>query len=85
MRQGQCPKCSSSEVYCADQKGSKLGVTDPSYISIVTDKKWIPDVAIVGMVYYLCRSCGYFEQYALDMEKLTALDGCSNWRKVASP
>jgi predicted nucleic-acid-binding Zn-ribbon protein len=85
MLNGQCPKCSSSEVYCADKRGTQQGITDPSLISIVTDKKWIPDVAMVAMAYYLCRNCGYFEQYALDLAKLTALDGCSNWRKVANP
>jgi hypothetical protein len=85
MYQGQCPKCSSSAVYCADKKRTQPGLTDPSYIKILTDKKWVPDVAIVEMTYYLCQDCGYFEQYALDLEKLAALDGCSNWRKVASP
>ena len=85
MQNGICPKCSSPEVYYSAAKGGQHGLNETSYVRIFKEKKWVPDITLLEFAYYLCRGCGYFEMYAQDLEKLAALEDCSNWRKVGHP
>ena len=85
MQQGQCVKCSSLEVYTAEGTGLHHGLTDASYLRIYKDQKWVPDVQILPLDYYVCQTCGYFEMYVHDVDRLAALTDSSNWRRVRGP
>ena len=85
MNHDVCAKCSAETVYCSDAKGSQNGLkTDNSepLLNIYKDNKWIPDVHFCRMIYYVCRTCGYFEMFVLDLSVLEKLDDCDNWKKI---
>ncbi len=85
MRDGVCPKCSSEEVYYSDATGMEHGVSidrSSPYVRLYKDAKWAPDVWMLELSYYLCRSCGYFETYVRDPGELSKLDVSTNWRRV---
>ena len=87
MRNGSCIKCNAKTVYYSDEKGSRTGLrTDSSqpYLSIYKDHKWIPDIHSSPMIYYVCRTCGYFEMFVQDLSILEKLDDCDNWKKIES-
>jgi predicted nucleic-acid-binding Zn-ribbon protein len=82
MQNGHCPKCSGQEVYFSDARGIQQGITEESYLNIFKDKKWVPDVALLKMAYYVCQTCGYFETYVAELDKLAKLTDATNWHKV---
>jgi hypothetical protein len=85
MRNGLCVKCGADTVYFSSAKGSQTGLKtgDGSpYLNIYKDNKWIPDIDYLEMNYYVCRACGYFEMFVLDVSKLIKLDDCDNWQKI---
>lgn len=85
MRNGICVKCSAKTVYFSNAKGVHNGLKTGDggpYLNIYKDNKWIPDIDFLEMSYYVCQTCGYFEMYARDLDALTKLDDCDNWKKV---
>lgn len=84
MKNGHCPKCASQEVYYSDAQGVQHGFTDAARMRIFKDKKWVPDIAVLEMAYYVCQSCGYCETYVLKLAELAKLTDCTNWRKVGA-
>lgn len=85
MQNGICPKCDSKEVYCSDASGIQHGLSinrSSPLVQIFKENKWIPDVSMLELNYYLCRSCRYFEMYVRDIDQLSKLGDCTNWRKV---
>ncbi len=85
MQNGICPKCSSQEVYHSDATGETHGVSvdrSQPFVRLYKDAKWIPDVWMIELSYYVCRSCGFFETYVRDVSELSRLDACTNWRWV---
>jgi len=75
MRNGFCSKCSSATVY---SKAGGVGISDNGQIHVYTGRisKAVPYVSFV------CTTCGYFENYIADRDKLA--DVAKNWAKVAS-
>lgn len=75
MKNGQCPKCGSTNVYTRRQgieyeRSMKLGII------IRTAGGTMPS----PLDNYICTGCGYFESYIADERKLD--DVASNWDKV---
>jgi hypothetical protein len=87
VRSGICQKCTSEKVYYSDAKGLEHGITVDSsspFVRLYKDTRWVPDIWLLQMAHYVCQSCGYFETYVLDVEQLSKLDECTNWRKLKS-
>ncbi len=85
MQNGVCPKCASREVYYSDATGETHGISvdrSQPYVRLYKDATWMPDVWMIALSYYLCRSCGYFETYVRDVGELSRLDACTNWQRV---
>jgi hypothetical protein len=70
MREGKCPKCSSVTVYT--RKG---GVGD-THIHVDTSFLSLP----VEIISFVCTTCGYFENYISDRDKLA--DVAKKWERV---
>jgi hypothetical protein len=84
MKNGRCPKCGKSEVYHSDAQGIQRGLMtgDGSpYLHLFKDK-FVPDVTLLPMEYYVCRECGCFEMYVKEVGNLYKLEDSSNWHKV---
>ena len=85
MKNGSCVKCNSKTVYYSDARGNQCGLktagSEP-YLNIYKDYKWIPDFNSCRMIYYVCRTCGYFEMCIQDLSLLEKLDDCDNWKKI---
>jgi predicted RNA-binding Zn-ribbon protein involved in translation (DUF1610 family) len=77
MRNGQCPKCGSWDVYI----GTNIPVKRGTYYSnsIPIKGHWAQSHAILDN--YVCVSCGYVESYILDPGKLKEI--AENWDRVA--
>lgn len=79
MKNGKCVKCQSTEVYAA--KGgagfdNKINLQYPAGIMTNT-AKWMS---------YLCLSCGYFENYIIDEDKLARIaenPAKAGWSKIS--
>lgn len=86
MKNGICPKCTSTEVYRSKTKtGLEYGLVadkSPLLLNIYKDKGWWPDVNLLYMDHFVCRACGYFEMYVQDIAKLAKLEDCTNWVKA---
>jgi hypothetical protein len=74
MRNGQCPQCGSSTVFSL-ANGVVPGGRDRVYIHL--DGYYVP----VDVASYLCTTCGHFENYITDTNKLSAV--AQKWQKVA--
>jgi hypothetical protein len=89
MKNGICPKCSSSEVYRSFSESS-LGAglrADDGLLMVNLHKEgkglFGDDFTLLTVEGYLCRSCGYVESYVHDLERLSQkLDEATNWEKV---
>jgi hypothetical protein len=79
MRNGQCPNCQSIDVYVsADGAGIGEGFALRIRIGdgMLPTKKWAT---------YLCVSCGYFENYITDAEKIARIvqdPAAAGWDRV---
>jgi predicted nucleic-acid-binding Zn-ribbon protein len=85
MRDGSCPKCASGEIYYSDATGQAHGISvdrSQPYVRLYKDARWVPDVWMLELSYYVCRSCGYLETYVRDARELSKLDECTNWHRV---
>ena len=74
MRNGKCPKCGSDTVY-SKTDGLKYAVAK-GVVFVHTSLMTIPSSAIS----YICTTCGYFENYITDKNKLAQV--AENWKKV---
>ncbi len=88
MRAGTCPKCNSSEVYKSYAKGSldaglRTGDGQP-LLNIHRDKGGLfgDDFTLLYLECYVCRNCGYIEQYTHDLTDLAKLTDAKNWQRV---
>lgn len=72
MRNGQCPKCNSATVYARTK-----GIYFSKEILYVETGNWITDSPFVS---FICASCGYFENYVADRDKLAEV--AKTWEKV---
>ena len=85
MKNGLCIKCGAETVYYSSAKATQNGLrTDSGYalLNIYKDNKWIPDIHTSEMDSYVCRTCGYYEMFVRDLNILTKLDDCDNWKKI---
>ena len=73
MKSGQCPKCNSLTVY---KKPEGIAFGDGRNIKVYTSAVTMP----VPAEDYICTTCGYFERYINDREKLDSV--AQNWEKV---
>lgn len=74
MKQGQCPKCHSQEVYAGVDVLPKSGPFGSNSIPISI-------VSIAALDNYVCVQCGYLERYVADSEKLKEIS--RKWQKTS--
>ena len=72
MKSGNCPKCEAQTVY---RKRDGIGFGGGGTFVYTRDGASASDVD-----YYVCTTCGYFEAYIADEEKL--MDVGRYWWKV---
>ncbi|MDD3628036.1 MAG: hypothetical protein PHV06_12050 [bacterium] len=75
MKKGICPKCGAETVYSKND-GIKYSVMQGVVIVKTNTILNIPSSAIS----YVCTTCGYFENYITDKNKLSAV--AKEWKKV---
>jgi len=73
LKQGQCPKCHSQEVYAGVDVLPKSGPFGSNSIPISI-------VSIAALDNYVCVQCGYLERYVADAEKLKEIS--RKWQKA---
>jgi predicted nucleic-acid-binding Zn-ribbon protein len=76
MKNGTCPKCSQSTVY-SSKKGIIYATAGAMYIQNLKGMLVMP---MKDYTDYVCTSCGYFETYINDEEKLSEI--AKQWNKV---
>ena len=76
MKSGTCPKCSKSTVY-VNKKGITYHSNSAMYIH---NPKGVMTMPFSDYSDYVCASCGYFETYIDDGNKLYDIE--SHWKKV---
>jgi hypothetical protein len=79
MKDGKCPKCSSTNIY-TNRRGIDWG-SKSQWLEI-----WFgtPDSRINAWAdfdSYVCIDCGYFENYILDREALSEIQ--TKWKKIS--
>ena len=82
MRDGHCPKCSATEVYKCEEQGLKHALIEANSLRIYKDKRLVPDITFLGFAHYVCKQCGYFESYVLQVDQLSKLTDSDNWTRV---
>ena len=76
MKNGQCPKCGSQTVY-SQPNGICFHNSNSFHVRTATLDRNTPFMS------YLCTTCGYFENYATDPNKLA--EAAKTWPKVPAP
>lgn len=74
MRDGKCRSCGSPSVF-ARQNGIKVG-DGSNGVLVYTSWVTLP----VPAVAFVCASCGYFEHYVTDQQKLAEV--AQTWTRV---
>ena len=80
MKNGQCPKCNSHEVYSSQGKG---GIGDGFSIHVLDGEGLVPTRKWQTL---LCAKCGYYENYLSDEAKLAKIveDPLkAGWKKIS--
>jgi predicted nucleic-acid-binding Zn-ribbon protein len=80
MKNGQCPKCSSGEVYASMDSG---GIGDGYSIHVLEGSGMAPTRKWQT---YLCAACGYYENYLLDEVKIARIvdePQKAGWKKLS--
>lgn len=80
MKNGQCPKCNSREIYVSLKGGGvgfepRIAVQNP--LGMESTLKWQT---------LLCAACGYFENYLLDELKIAQIvdnPQKAGWKKIS--
>ena len=73
MKDGKCPKCGSTEVYCGADVYPKTGPFTSNSIPISL-------TSVAALDNYVCTDCGYVERYIAESGKLKEI--FIKWRKV---
>ena len=73
MKDGKCPKCGSTEVYCGADVYPKTGPFTSNTIPISL-------TSIAALDNYVCTDCGYVERFIAETGKLKEI--FIKWRKV---
>lgn len=73
MKDGKCPKCGSTEVYCGSDVYPKTGPFTSNSIPISL-------TSIAALDNYVCTDCGYVERFISEPGKLKEI--FIKWRKV---
>lgn len=73
MKDGKCPKCGSTEVYCGADVYPKTGPFTSNTIPISL-------TSIAALDNYVCTDCGYVERFISETGKLKEI--FIKWRKV---
>jgi hypothetical protein len=77
MRDGKCRSCGSLTVF-ARQNGIEFG--DTANGVLIYTSLWTTPVQTES---FLCASCGYFEHYVMDRQKLAEV--AQTWTRVTTP
>lgn len=80
MRNGQCPKCGSHEIYVSLNGG---GVGEGFSIRVLHGDSMSPTREWQT---FLCATCGYFEHYLLDEGKIARIvedPQTAGWKKIS--
>ncbi len=80
MIDGNCPKCSSNEVYCGPSTEGE-GVSAGGYNSLV-EIMVNGKLATLWLNTLICRACGYVELRIANQSDLDLLSGADGWEKV---
>jgi predicted RNA-binding Zn-ribbon protein involved in translation (DUF1610 family) len=73
MRSGYCPKCHSTTIY-----RKEAGIIFSNNPAFTVRVRWTD--LFTRYFSYVCSSCGYFENYIADPEKLKKV--AQKWQKV---
>ena len=73
MKDGKCPKCGSTEVYCGSDVYPKTGPFTSNSIPVSL-------TSIAALDNYVCTDCGYVERFISEPGKLKEI--FIKWRKV---
>jgi len=73
VKDGKCPKCGSTEVYCGSDVYPKTGPFTSNSIPVSL-------TSIAALDNYVCTDCGYVERFISEPGKLKEI--FIKWRKV---
>jgi predicted nucleic-acid-binding Zn-ribbon protein len=80
MKNGQCPKCSSREIYASTDGG---GIGDGFSVQVLDGDSMKPTRQWQT---FLCADCGYYENYLLDDVKIARIvedPQNAGWKKLS--
>jgi hypothetical protein len=80
MKNGQCPKCNSRDIYASLDGG---GIGDKFSIHVLDKGSMAPTQKWQT---FLCATCDYYENYLLDEEKIARIVENPNkagWKKIS--
>ena len=80
MKNGHCPKCNSQEIYASLDGG---GIGEGFTVRVLHGEAMSPTRTWQT---YLCASCGYFENYLLDVAKIAQIvedPHKAGWKKIS--
>jgi hypothetical protein len=81
LRGGQCPVCTSKDVYCDDNFSLPFAEIRKPFAGILLKRShFFPKIAPVQT--YVCGVCGYIERYVSNEKDLDYIK--SNWRQVGN-
>jgi hypothetical protein len=81
MKNGQCPKCDSREIYASADGG---GIGDGFNLLVLTQEESMTSTR--QWQTFLCVSCGYYENYLLDEDKIARIiddPQKAGWKKLS--
>jgi hypothetical protein len=81
MKNGQCPKCNSREIYASADGG---GIGDGFSLLVLTEEESMKPTR--QWQTYLCATCGYYENYVLDetsIGRIVENPQKAGWKKIA--
>ena len=80
MKDGQCPRCNSREIYASLDKG---GIGDGYSVHVLDGDGMVPTRKWQTL---LCAACGYYENYLLDEVKIAHIvenPQTAGWKKIS--
>lgn len=73
MKDGQCPRCHSHQVYSSSELSHKSGVSKSNTIPLSFFRT-------IPLDNYVCTNCGYVESYVAEPDMLSVIEDL--WKKV---
>ncbi len=80
MKEGVCPKCTSTEVYRGLSTEGE-GLTAGTYNALVEVSAGQTQTTL-WVETYVCRACGYLEMHVANRDDLVVLAQADGWEKV---